>query len=171
MKICIAFYCAILSIQVYAQTCLSELRLSLDKVQINQEYAFTLYDKLQKESLTGIEIGYYGVVESILATHTYDPVKKISYFNAGKNKLEKAIQHLPHNTELRYLRLMMQLNAPTILGYTSNIEMDRNYIIATIEVQKNELGTMQYQRMLDNLILKGKCSESQIIQLQKLKSE
>ena len=155
----------------YAQLHLVELRASLDKVQSNKEYAFKLYNTLQSSSLTTVKSGYFGVIQSMLATHTNDPMKKISYFNAGKNSLEKSIVKLPNNTELRYLRLMLQLNVPSILGYSKNIEGDRSFIVKTIASQQNELGKEQYQRIVTTLIENGDCSSTELAQLQKLKRE
>ena len=171
MKIIFTLFCLSFVVKSYAQSYLSELRTSLDKIQSDKEYAFNMYKTLSKSSLNNLEKGYYGVVESLLANHTFDPMKKISYFNSGKSKLENAIIQLPSNTELRYLRLMLQLNVPSLLGYSSNIDTDRTYIIKNIAFQKNELGDSQYQRIIENLIFNGKCTENQITQLQKLKSE
>lgn len=155
----------------YAQLHLVELRTNLDKVQYNKDYALKLYKDLQSSSLTTIEMGYLGVIESMLATHTNDPIKKISYFNAGKSNLENSILKLPNNTELRYLRLMLQLNVPSILGYSKNIEDDRSFIVKTIASQQNELGKEQYLRIVTTLIENGDCSNTEQIQLQKLKRE
>ncbi len=161
------FMCFVISAQVH----LIELRTNLDKVQSNKEYAIKLYNELQSSALTTVEMGYLGVIESMLATHTNDPMKKISYFNAGKNNLENSILKLPNNTELRYLRLMLQLNIPSVLGYSKNIETDRSFIIKTIAHQKNELGKEQYLRMVTTLIENGDCSNAEQIQLQKLTRE
>lgn len=171
MKLCITVFCLALYMQCQGQYYVSELRGCLEKVKNDKEYAFAVYDKLEQANLSNLENGYFGVIESMLANHTFDPLKKITYFNAGKNKLENTINQSPTNTELRYLRLMVQLNVPSLLGYSSYIESDRTFIIQNIAAQKSELGNLQYQRMIENLIFNGKCSKSQIIQLHQLKSE
>jgi hypothetical protein len=171
MKQCISICFVFFYFACHAQVHLNELRTSLLNVQSNKEYAFKLYNTLQSSSLTTVETGYLGLVESILATHTNDPIKKISYFNAGKSYLENSILKLPNNTELRYLRLILQLNVPKIMGYTKNIETDRSFIIKTIASQKNELGNEQYHRIIDILIKDGDCSNTERTQLQKLNRE
>ncbi|MBX3257221.1 MAG: hypothetical protein KF862_24015 [Chitinophagaceae bacterium] len=54
--------------------------------------------------------------------------KKLKEFKAGKVKLENSLQDDPGNTEFRFLRLMIQENAPGILGYNSDVEGDHAYL-------------------------------------------
>jgi hypothetical protein len=56
------------------------------------------------------------------------PPKKLSLFKAGHKKLESAIKMNADNPELRFLRLMIQENAPGILGYKGEIKSDSDYI-------------------------------------------
>tara|TARA_R110002096_G_scaffold283362_1_gene477410 strand:+ start:317 stop:811 length:495 start_codon:yes stop_codon:yes gene_type:complete len=53
---------------------------------------------------------------------------KLETFKKGKEILEKAISAKPDNAEFRFLRLMIQENAPSILGYGSNIKEDAEMI-------------------------------------------
>lgn len=70
-----------------------------------------------------------------MANHVFNPVTKLRYFNNGKSILENAIAKAPANTELRYLRLTIQLNAPSFLGYNKMIEADKMFL------QKNVTAT------------------------------
>lgn len=56
------------------------------------------------------------------------PTKKLSLFKQGHKKLESAIAHNSSNPEYRFLRLMVQENAPRSLGYYKNIEQDSKFI-------------------------------------------
>lgn len=57
-----------------------------------------------------------------------NPVEKLKFFKEGKLLLETAINNDNQNVELRFLRLMIQENAPKFLGYHSNINEDVNFI-------------------------------------------
>lgn len=57
------------------------------------------------------------------------PGNKLSTFKAGHKKLEAEIQKDSSNTELRFFRLMIQEHAPGILGYKSNLQSDKEFII------------------------------------------
>lgn len=52
------------------------------------------------------------------------PSNKLSVFKDGREKLEAAIEKEQNNGEFRFLRLMIQENAPDILGYNKNLEED-----------------------------------------------
>ncbi|MDH5365651.1 MAG: hypothetical protein OEW67_01590 [Cyclobacteriaceae bacterium] len=54
---------------------------------------------------------------------------KIAMFRKGHTALEEEIVKFPDNIEYRFLRLAIQENAPSILGYNSNIKTDKLIII------------------------------------------
>jgi len=56
--------------------------------------------------------------------------QKLKVFKAGRLKLDAAITRESDNAELRFLRLMIQENAPGILGYNDDLEKDKDFIIA-----------------------------------------
>lgn len=68
-------------------------------------------------------IAYKAVCESMMAEYYSSPYSKLKTFNSGKNKLEEVINKNPE-VELRYLRLLIQLNVPGILDYNENIDED-----------------------------------------------
>ncbi|CAM1363432.1 conserved hypothetical protein [Tenacibaculum sediminilitoris] len=56
------------------------------------------------------------------------PWSKLKIFNTEKNKLEELILKHPNNIHLRYVRLVIQENTPSILGYTSSIKEDKRFL-------------------------------------------
>ncbi len=64
------------------------------------------------------------------AQFEFAPWSKLSVFNAGKALLEKEITTSSSNVEYRFLRLMIQENAPAIVMYSSNITADSKLIKA-----------------------------------------
>lgn len=54
--------------------------------------------------------------------------KKLNTFKEGHKKLEASLQKDSGNTEYRFLRLMIQENAPGILGYKDDLKKDSEYI-------------------------------------------
>lgn len=56
------------------------------------------------------------------------PKAKLSSFKNGHKKLEHAIEQEPKNAKYRFLRLIIQENAPGILGYKGEIEEDSKYV-------------------------------------------
>jgi hypothetical protein len=59
------------------------------------------------------------------------PSNKLSLFKAGHKKLEESIEKDSSNAEFRFLRLIIQENAPGILGYKNDREKDRDFIKKT----------------------------------------
>ena len=108
----------------------------LDKVRTN--YNKLAADKaLCKKMILALEetkdnsathLGYLGGLQTIWANHVFSPMSKLNTFNKGKKNIEQAIKKEPNNVELRFIRLSVQKNAPSFLGYHSNIKEDIGFI-------------------------------------------
>lgn len=83
-------------------------------------------------SSTSLAIAYKGVSQTMLAEYAFLPTSKLSLFNKGKSKIEKAIAQDPNKVELRYIRLLVQLNAPSMLGYNDEISKDVSFFVQNI---------------------------------------
>lgn len=70
---------------------------------------------------------YKGLCETMMAEHVFMPTAKLRNFSNGKAKIEDAIRKWPDNSELRYIRLMVQLNCPGFLNYDDKIDEDLRY--------------------------------------------
>lgn len=75
---------------------------------------------------------YKAVCKMMMAQYVSNPISKYSWFNQGKAELEKSIK-MNRNVDNVHLRLMVQINAPGFLGYSSEIERDTKYILANLE--------------------------------------
>lgn len=64
---------------------------------------------------------------------------KISIFKDGANTLDSLILKSSNHLEMRFLRLIIQENAPKILKYNTSIQKDKEYIINFYKDQKNDL--------------------------------
>ncbi len=67
------------------------------------------------------------------AEHTLWPPYKLKYFNLGKDRLEEYISSYPHEIEARYVRLLVQKESPSFLGYCDNISEDASYILDNLK--------------------------------------
>jgi hypothetical protein len=56
------------------------------------------------------------------------PSNKLSLFKSGHTKLEASIKKNNANAEYRFLRLIIQENAPGFLGYKSDIKQDADFV-------------------------------------------
>ena len=69
-------------------------------------------------------IAYRGLFKTAYAEHVFWPGTKLFYFNEGKKEIEEQIKKYPNITELYFIRLMVQLNAPSFLGYQDDMDDD-----------------------------------------------
>lgn len=72
--------------------------------------------------------GFLAVGNFFMAKHVFNPLKKMSYFNTGKETMESAVKKDPKNLEIRLMRLITQENVPKFLGYSQHIKEDRKFL-------------------------------------------
>lgn len=66
---------------------------------------------------------YQGAAQCMMANYVFSSISKLKNFNQGKTLLEESIEE-DKSVENVYLRLLIQLNVPGILGYYKNIDGD-----------------------------------------------
>ena len=120
---------------------------TIDKENYYNAFASSNLDVISKE-LTHIKsasfpekTAYEGALLMKKAAIAGNPKDKLSLFKQGNQKLESAIKDEPENAEYRFLRFMIQENAPGFLGYNDNMDTDKSFIVSHFkklapEVQK-----------------------------------
>lgn len=88
--------------------------------------------KSAKLDQSPVRYAYNGLAIMRKAEYTYNPYKKLSFFNQGKKKIEAAIARNKTNSEIRFIRLSVQSNIPDFLGYSGDINADKRIIIQAI---------------------------------------
>ena len=142
------FVCTLFqSLQVDAME-LELLRTSYAKAPIDKKVCKQLIDQLESLKKSPVQLGYLGACRAIWASHTFNPISKLSSFNRGKKEIESAIQADPNNVELRFIRLSIQKHSPSFLGYAKNIEADTKFI----QANKNSIISVQLKKMIGDLI-------------------
>ena len=117
-----------------------EIRNAYEEAYLDEEKALTLVDDLKDlEQISPIELGYLGAVEMIMADHVRNPMKKLHYFNLGKEHLDQAISLAPNEIEVRYLRFVNQAMAPFFLGYNDNYDSDKKFILDSFDKADRDL--------------------------------
>ncbi|GAB5538186.1 MAG: hypothetical protein Salg2KO_02890 [Salibacteraceae bacterium] len=119
---------------------LNEVRVSFYEASIDLDKREAFYNLTQKKKdESSVAQCYFGAAQTMMAEVTLNPYTKLSYFNNGKAAIEEAIKTNPSNPELRYVRYMIQSNAPDFLGYNNNIIEDLQIVhkaIAGIDDKK-----------------------------------
>lgn len=81
-----------------------------------------------KQSTVSEKDAYEGTLLMKKAQVVSKPKDKLSFFKAGRFKLETSISADKDNTEYRFLRLIIQEHAPKIVKYRKNLAEDSQLI-------------------------------------------
>jgi hypothetical protein len=108
------------------------------------------------KGLSGTEKeAYAGALKMKQAETQKTPKEKLGFFKEGKIMLESAIATHPKNAEYRFLRIMIQENAPKILKYQHNLKEDgifvkEHYLSLSSEIKN---AVIAYSKTSNNLKL------------------
>ena len=89
----------------------------------------TMILKIEKGERNSSNIAYKGALLMKKASFMKVPRRKIVLFKEGHQLLEEEIVNNPENVEYRFLRLVIQENAPKILKYNMNLEEDKKLVL------------------------------------------
>lgn len=109
--------------------------MDLETVRVNYEKAVSdkmicqaMIKELSTDTESAVHLAYLGAFQTIWAKHSSNPISKLQTFKKGKRNIEDAVMSKPNNIEIRLLRLSVQSNCPSFLGYRKNIEEDKKFI-------------------------------------------
>lgn len=139
---------AIFFLMGFNATGLDVVRANYNKLVSDKELCEKMIAELtETKNNSATHMAYLGGLQTIWANHVFSPISKLNTFKEGKKNIEQAIKKEPDNVELRFIRLSVQKNAPSFLGYKSNINEDTEFIkenrhqIRSEILQKN-IGTL-----------------------------
>ena len=82
----------------------------------------------------------YNIVSKILESkYLRNPVKKFKVFKENTKLLDSLLVSHPKILEIRFLRYSIQINAPKILGYTTFVKEDYEFIMKNISYADEDL--------------------------------
>ncbi|MFT5512228.1 MAG: hypothetical protein ACI8SE_000625 [Bacteroidia bacterium] len=130
-----------ISFVVLAIGCLVSAAFSLKVSHIREDFHKSVRSECKLQAIIvsttypndNITKGYKGLAKCTSAEFANWPSTKWKYFTEGKTLIEGAIDSDPQNPEVRYIRLMVQLNAPNLVGYSSDIDADLSLFITNIK--------------------------------------
>ncbi|WP_443938882.1 hypothetical protein [Pedobacter sp. MW01-1-1] len=111
-----------------AQLNLGVIRAHYLKAPYNKDICKKMIEELKRNAKEPIYLGYLGGFQTIYAKHLLNPFSKLKTFNQGRKNIDGAIIQASDSVELRYIRLSVQKNAPSFLGYSGMVNQDTDFL-------------------------------------------
>lgn len=145
-----------------------KIRNLYERAAIKEDAQIKLNDLLLNKPESALSTGYKGANLMVSAKYVFNPIRKLNRFNKGKDLMEKALKKDPQGVELRYIRFTIQTNLPSFLGYSAQVNEDKEFLI-------NKLGTIAdldlKNRIVAYLITSKRCDESELKEVMIWKSK
>lgn len=82
----------------------------------------------------------YNIISNIMKCNfVFNPFNKYKIFKKSTQKLDSLIILNPQQTEIRFLRYLVQLNCPKFLLYDTYIDVDYKLIMSNIQSEPEDL--------------------------------
>ena len=101
--------------------------------ELKTEQAEIQFIKKHKHSSDPSVLAYVVSIAMKQAEYSYNPYYKIKVFKTNRKRLNELVNSFKSNIHLRYVRLVAQENAPSILGYHDFIEEDKAFLKLKLE--------------------------------------
>lgn len=152
-----------------------------DLKKIREDYIASIGDSEKADALCSqlksiknpdaLILAYLGSAQAIKAKHAWNPVNKMSYLKQGFTTINLAVNKDPNHLEVRFLRFSLQYYVPTFLGYSKNIDSDKDKIITLLQNQKNanlNIDKKIIKDMVNFMIDSKRCDAQEIAILRKV---
>lgn len=134
------------------------------KVLKNRDLVEGVYGKFKEvQDPSAKLLAYKGALEAIMTGTTWNFFKKIGYLNKSEVSFNHAVEKSPKDVEIRFMRMAVEFEIPSYLGYSENMENDRKFIINNIE-EFNTLGLDDFtlNRIIEFMKRCNQFTESQV---------
>ena len=134
-----------MKISVYILLCFFTITASasIDINQLRKDYVASVKSSAKTDELCekleavknpdALIMAYLGSVQAVKAKHAWNPVIKMAFLNKVFAILNKAVEKDPNHIEIRFLRYSLQYYVPAFLGYSNNLEADKDKIVQLVK--------------------------------------
>lgn len=90
---------------------------------------FLKLTRSDKDTISPVHVAYRGAALMVAAQFADGIGGKLKLFRQGKNLMAQAAEEAPESVEVRFLRMTIQENAPSILMYNDDLQQDKDFIL------------------------------------------
>ena len=134
MRLFVLLSCLFVLLSASSEHTLTEVRLLFKSAPFDKHACTKLIYSFKNQAvLNPVYTAYKASGLMMNAKHVGNPLDKLSTFSKGKNLLEQTVTKEPSNLEIRFLRLTMQANSPSFLGYSDAIPRDKKFVLQSVK--------------------------------------
>lgn len=151
---------------------------AIGKQQLRHSYYAAVKDPEKTERLYSILVAsddnntlikaYIGGLTALKAKHEFNPFTKLRYLSDAEHIMQATISESPDNIEIRFLRFSYQYHVPRILGFSDNLQEDKDIIVRQIiSGNYDESDRDLIKNVIDFLLRSKECSDEEASELNK----
>lgn len=169
-KFIVVFLFSCISFAQAQEISMTELRKSLRDGQENKEIAEKTHQILEVTNssnprFNALKASNYGV----MCIHHKSPIKRMNYLRKMSAIINQAVEQAPNDLEVRLIRLSIETQVPKILGFSTHIKKDRDFVKANFK-QAN-FSDSPYEALEALIHLMDESKEFTVSDITKMKAE
>ncbi len=162
----ICFLCAISVFSLKAQEVdMDEIRLAFYEATLDSKKSIPLINKINAiKNPPALLLAYKAATEAVMIKTKWSPFAKFSLLKKSRSSFVEAVEKNSKDVEIRFLRFSVQHHIPEFLGYSKNLDEDKDFIVARIEDYKREaiVNNEMVSYIIDFLIASDRCTAEEI---------
>ena len=163
----VLFVCLLVFFSGYANLAAQNLS-QIKKAMVLAVEDDAITDSLYKE-LTALNSkdpliwAYIATLDGLKAKHSWNPYNKLKFVSRSQKLIAKAIEARPDDLEIRFMRFSLQHYTPEFLGFSKNLEEDRQAIFRLYEQRKFGRSDPDLVRNIAKFMIdSNRCSRNEI---------
>jgi hypothetical protein len=174
MKYALLVFCfALLSMNSYSESIspsdIRNIKEAMYRAVESPRVTDSLYSELiSKKSNSPLVLAYVGTLEALKAKHSWNPYNKLKFVAQAQKTLKIAIGKESDNLEIRFMRFSIQHYTPSFLGYSKELDEDRQAIIKQYRTKGFGMADELLIKSIAKFMIESKrCSPADVTILQK----
>lgn len=111
---------------------------------------------------------YIATLDGLKAKHSWNPYNKLKFVSRSQKLIAKAVEAKPDDLEIRFMRFSLQHYTPEFLGFSKNLEEDRQAIARLFEQRKFGRSDQDLVRNIAKFMIEtNRCTNREILLFKK----
>lgn len=118
------------SIEFHSNPVVKKVRADFYEIALNSARTEVVLNEVKKiENPSAVIKAYEAALEAMMARVVWNPINKLKHVRKSQKIFEEAVKMDDLNVEVRFIRFAVEYNIPRWLGFSKNLQTDKDFIM------------------------------------------
>ena len=122
------------SFELLSNPDIKKVRADFYEIALNSSRTIEVLNEVRAiENPSAVIKAYEGAIEAMMARVVWNPITKLKHVRKSQKIFKEAVKMDEDNVEVRFIRFAVEYNIPHWLGFSKNLQTDKDFIMANLE--------------------------------------